>query len=160
MGFITPATFAAYELLARLHQDEIQKSVLFMRVRASNISSLIIQQGAIVFYRHIDFDFKEPATSEEEDIDLILNRLVDPYDEIHPCVMYYQDKLGATGVDKIYLMYPQDFGQAELDSLMERSKAAVSNFDPSALFNWKHTTSFNQLKHTLSPELGLALGKF
>ena len=160
VGLITPTTFAAYKLLARQHSSDIQQSVLFMRVRASNVSSLIIQQGVVVFYRHIDFDFKESPAAEEKDSDLIWNQLVDPYDEIHPCLMYYQDKLGGTGVDKIYLMYPQDLREGELLSLMERSKTSVSNFDPSQLFQWKHTTPFDSLKHTLSPALGLALGKF
>jgi type IV pilus assembly protein PilM len=153
VGFITLATFATYELLARQHQDEIQKSVLFLRVRASNISSLIIQQEAVVFYRHTDFDFESP-------MDLMVNWSVDPYEEIHPCLMYTQDKLGATGVDKVYLAYPRDFSEVELSSLAERAQASVSNFDPSKIFQWKQAMPSNLLHHTLSPSLGLALGKF
>ncbi len=153
VGFITPATFATYELLARQHPDEIQKSVLFVRVRASNISSLIVQQGAIVFYRHTDFAFENP-------MDLMLNWSVDPYDEIHPCLMYAQDKLGATGVDQVYLMYPRNFSEAELLSLTKRARASVSNFDPFKVFQWKQAISSDLLQHTLSPALGLALGKF
>lgn len=160
VGFITPTTFAAYELLARQYSSDIQQSVLFMRVSTSNVSSLIIQQGAVVFYRHIDLDFKELPDAEEKDSDLIWNQVSDPYDEIHPCLMYYQDKLGGASVDKIYLMCPQDLQEGALSSLMDRSKSSVSNFDPSQLFQWKHTTPFNSLKHTLSPALGLALRKF
>ena len=47
----------------------------------------------------------------------------------------------------------------QLLSLKERSRALVSNFDPSSLFHWKHSTPFNKLKNDLSPALGLALGK-
>ncbi len=153
VGFITLTTFAAYELLARQHQDEIQKSVLFVRVRSSNISSLIIQQEAVVFYRHTDFDFESP-------MDLMVNWSADPYEEIHPCLMYYQDKLEAAGVDKVYLSYPREFTEVELSSLAERTQASVSNFDASKNFQWKQAMPSNLLHHALSPALGLASGKF
>ena len=153
VGFITLATFAAYELLARQHENEIRKSVLFMRVRSSNVSSLIIQQEAVVFYRHTDFNFESP-------MDLMVNWSADPYEEIHPCLMYYQDKLGAAGVDKVYLSYPRDFTEAELSSLAERTRASVSNFDASRIVQWKQTMPSNLHHHVLSPALGLASGKF
>lgn len=153
VGFVTLSTFAAYELLARQHRDEIRKSVLFMRVRSSNISSVIVQQEAVVFYRHTDYNFESP-------MDLMVNWSVDPYEEIHPCLMYYQDKLGAAGVDKVYLSFPRDFAEAELSSLAERTRASVSNFDASGIVQWKQTVSSNLVHHLLSPALGLALGKF
>ena len=153
VGFVTLSTFAAYELLARQHRDEIRESVLFMRVRSSNISSLIIQQEALVFYRHTDYNFESP-------MDLMVNWSADPYEEIHPCLMYFQDKLGAAGVDKIYLSFPRDFTEAELASLAERTQASVSNFDASGMVQWNRTVPSNLVHHILSPALGLALGKF
>lgn len=153
VGFVTLSTFAAYELLARQHRDEIRKSVLFMRVRSSNISSLIIQQEAVVFYRHTDYNFESP-------MDLMVNWSADPYEEIHPCLMYYQDKLGAAGVDTIHLSFPRDFTEAELSSLAERTGASVSNFDASRMVQWKQTVPSNLVHHILAPALGLALGKF
>ncbi|MYC81670.1 MAG: hypothetical protein F4X19_06190 [Acidobacteria bacterium] len=153
VGFVTLSTFAAYELLARHHRDEIRKSVLFMRVRSSNISSLIIQQEAVVFYRHTDYNFESP-------MDLMVNWSADPYEEIHPCLMYYQDKLGAAGVDKVYLSFPRDFTEAELSSLAERTRASVSNFDASGIVHWKQAVPSNLVHHILAPALGLALGKF
>lgn len=153
VGFVTLSTFAAYELLARQHPDEIRKSVLFTRVRSSNISSLIIQQEALVFYRHTDYNFESP-------MDLMVNWSADPYEEIHPCLMYFQDKLGAAGVDKVYLSFPRDFTEAELSSLAERTQAAVSNFDASGMVQWKQTVPSNLVHHILSPAIGLALGKF
>lgn len=153
VGFVTLSTFAAYELLARQHPDEIRKSVLFMRVRSSNISSLIIQQEALVFYRHTDYNFESP-------MDLMVNWSADPYEEIHPCLMYFQDKLGAAGVDKVYLSFPRDFSEAELSSLAERTRASVCNFDASGMVQWKQAVPSNLVHHILSPALGLALGKF
>ena len=153
VGFITLSSFAAYELLARQHQDEIRKSVLFMRVRSSNISSLIVQQEAVVFYRHTDYNFESP-------MDLMVNWSADPYEEIHPCLMYYQDKLGAAGVDTIHLSFPRDFTEAELSSLTERTGASVSNFDASRMVQWNRTVPSNLVHHILAPALGLALGKF
>ncbi len=153
VGFITLSTFAAYELLARQHRDEIRKSVLFMRVRSSNISSLIIQQEAVVFYRHTDFNFESP-------MDLMVNWSADPYEEIHPCLMYYRDKLDAAGVEKVYLAFPREFSETELSSLAERTRASVSNFDASRTVQWKQTMPSNLVHHILAPALGLALGKF
>jgi len=153
VGFVTLSTFAAYELLARQHRDEIRESVLFMRARSSNISSLIIQQEAVVFYRHTDYNFESP-------MDLMVNWSADPYEEIHPCLMYYQDKLGAAGVDKVYLSFPRDFTEAELSSLAERTQASVSNFDASGMVQWKQAVPSNLVHHILAPALGLALGKF
>lgn len=152
VGFVTLSTLAAYELLARQRQDEIRKSVLFMRVRSSNISSLIIQQEAVVFYRHTDYNFESP-------MDLMVNWSADPYEEIHPCLMYYQDKLGAAGVDQVYLSFPRDFSEAELSSLAERTQASVSNFDASGIVQWGQTMPSNLVHHILAPALGLALGK-
>lgn len=152
VGFITLSTFAAYELLALRHPDEIRKSVLFLRVRSSNVSSLIIQQEAVVFYRHTDFNFESP-------MDLMVNWSADPYEEIHPCLMYTQDKLGAAGVDKVYLSFPRDFTEAELSSLAERTRSSVSNFDASGMVQWKQAVPSNLVHHILSPALGLALGK-
>ena len=153
VGFITLSTFAAYELLARQYRDETRKAVLFVRVRSSNISSLIIQQEAVVFYRHTDFNFESP-------MDLMVNWSADPYEEIHPCLMYYQDKLGAAGVDRVYLSFPREFTEEELASLSERTRALVTNFDPSRLVQWKQDMPSNLVHHILSPALGLALGKF
>ena len=153
VGFVTLSSFAAYELLARQRQDEIRESVLFMRVRSSNISSLIIQQEAVVFYRHTDYNFESP-------MDLMVNWSADPYEEIHPCLMYYQDKLGASGVDTIHLSFPRDFTEAELSSLAERTGAAVSNFDASRMVHWKQAVPSNMVHHILAPALGMALGKF
>lgn len=153
VGFVTLSTFAVYELLARQHRDALRKSVLFTRVRSSNISSLIIQQGAVVFYRHTDYDFESP-------MDLMVNWSADPYEEIHPCLMYAQDKLGAAGVDQVYLSFPRDFSEPELSSLAERTGASVSNFDAWGAVQWKQEMPSNLVHHILAPALGLALGKF
>lgn len=159
LGLIVPSTFAAYELLVRQDRSDIQNSVLFVRTESSSMSSLITQGGVIVFYQHKGSSFNKPFFSGTENSDQIPNQLIDPYEDIHPYLMYYQDKLESTGVKKVVLMYPNDFDESQLLSLEERSKALVSNFDPSTLFHWKHDTPFNKLKIELSPALGLALGK-
>jgi hypothetical protein len=74
--------------------------------------------------------------------------------------MYYQDKLGAAGVDKVFLSFPRDFTEAELSSLAERTRASVSNFDASGIVHWKQAVPSNLVHHILAPALGLALGKF
>ena len=159
VGLIMPSTFAAYELFVRQDQKNAQNSVLFVRAKSSSMSSMIIQGGVIVFYQHKGSNFNKTFFSEIENTNQPPNQLIDAYEDIHPYLMYFQDKLKASGVDKVVLMYPEDFDESQLLSLKERSRALVSNFDPSSLFHWKHSTPFNKLKNDLSPALGLALGK-
>ena len=152
VGFITLSTLAVFELLARRHQEEMRKSALFLRMSPSGVSSLIVQQGTVVFYRHAGFD---PLKQDGD-----LTGPVDPYDEVHRCLMYAQDKLGATAVDRVYLTYPEALPSEALLSLTERSGASVSNFDPCRDFHWKMAAPSKALQGPLAPALGLASGKF
>ena len=159
VGLIMPSTFAAYELFVRQNQKNAENSILFVRAKSSSMSSMIIQRGTIVFYQYKGSNFNKALFSGIENSEKQQNQLIDPYEDIHPYLMYFQDKLKASGVDKVVLMYPEDLDESQLLSLKERSRAIVSNFDPSSLFHWKHSTPFNKLKNDLSPALGLALGK-
>ena len=159
VGLIMPSTFAAYELFVRQNQKNAENSILFVRAKSSSMSSMIIQRGTIVFYQYKGSNFNKALFSGIENSEKQQNQLIDPYEDIHPYLMYFQDKLKASGVDKVVLMYPEDLDESQLISLKERSRAIVSNFDPSSLFHWKHSTPFNKLKNDLSPALGLALGK-
>jgi hypothetical protein len=160
VGYVTLASFAAFELLARSDSAALQKSVLFLRVRPADVSSLIVQQGAVVFFRHVDYDVGEPSSVEHGPAGTVGFRATDLYDEIHPCLMYYQDKLGAAGVEKIYLSDVHNPDPSLLSSLSQRSRSSVFSLDPARLFRWQPPGELDDVKNALTPSLGLAMGKF
>lgn len=160
VGYVTLASFGAFELLARSDPAALQKSVLFMRVRPADISSLIVQQGAVVFFRHVDYEVGEPPAEEHPLEEKARFRVTDLYDEVHPCLMYYQDKLGASSVEKIYLSDIHDSDPSLLSSLSERSGSSVLSVDPARLFRWQTPGDSNEKKNALTSSLGLALGRF
>jgi len=158
VGYITLASFAAFELLARLDVDVLQKSVLFLRVRPSDVSSLIVQQGAMVFFRHVDYESDEDSTPAEDSA-ATKSGFTEIYNEIHPCLMYYQDKLGARGIEKIYISPFRPLDPGLLSSISEKAKTPVLSLDPLRLFQWRQSGSLANVKNVLAPTLGLALGR-
>ena len=160
VGYITLASFAAFELLARLDVEVLQKSVLFLRIRPSDVSSLIVQQGAVVFFRHVDYESDEDPTPAQDLARTTKSGFTEIYDEIHPCLMYYQDKLGAARIEKIYIASFDALDPALLSSISEKSKTPVFGLDPLRLFQSRQSGSLARFKNILAPTLGLALGKF
>jgi len=160
VGYITLASFAAFELLARSDAAALQKSVLFMQVRPADISSLIVQQGAVVFFRHLDYEVGEPPVEDHGPTEKASFPVTDLYDEVHPCLMYYQDKLGASGVEKIYLSDNNGPDPGLLSTLSERSGSPVLSVDPVRLFSWQTPGDLSEKRNALTPALGLALGRF
>jgi len=153
-GYICLSSFAAFELLARLEPDLGQRSVLLLRVRPSGVSSIIAQEGRVVFFRQTDVGDEvtvaAPAALGWPDL----------FDEIHPCVTYYQDKLSSKPLDKIYVACPQDPPTAVLSSLSERLRSPVVNLDPLSFFQSPNAGALRNSKSALMPSLGLAAGRF
>lgn len=157
-GYISLASFAAFELLNRMEPDLGQRSVLFLRARPTGTSSLIAQEGSVVFFRQVDYegaDAAEPSPGKAS-----VGPSPDLYDELHPSVMYYQDKLSPRPLDKIYVACPQEPAPALLASLAEKFKSPVLSLDPLRLFQAPDTGTLRTLKNALIPSLGLALGRF
>jgi len=153
-GYICLSSFATFELLSRLEPDLGQRSVLLLRVRPSGVSSLIVQEGRVVLFRQTDVSEETPATGAES------VGLPDLFDEIHPCVTYYQDKLSSQLLDKIYVACPQDPPAAVLSSLSERFRSPVVNLDPLRFFQSPNAAALRNFKNALMPSLGLAAGRF
>jgi type IV pilus assembly protein PilM len=157
VGYISLSSFAAFELLARLEPELPQHSLLFVRVRPSAVSSLIMQEGRVVFFRHVDHEDEELGPDE---------RLAGPreaaslFDEIHPCVTYFQDKLSERPLDRIYVACSEEPQPSLLSSLSERFRSPVVSLDPLRLFQSPNTATLRSLKNVLMPSLGLALGRF
>jgi type IV pilus assembly protein PilM len=154
-GYISLSSFAAFELLTRIEADVWQGSVLFVRLRPSGVSSLIHHQGSIVFFRHLDHETGEASAGGA---DGEIER--DLYSELHPCVMYHQDKLSAHPLDKIYVSCPQDPSPTLLASLSERFRTPVLSLDPMRFFQSTAEGQLRSFKSLLMPPLGLALGRF
>ena len=156
-GYICLSSFATFELLSKLEPDLGQRSVLLLRVRPSGVSSLIAQEGRVVFFRQTDIDEEASVAA------LATSRaagLPDLFDEIHPCVTYYEDKLSSQPLDKIYVACPQDPPAAVLSSLSERFRSPVVNLDPLHFFQSSNTAALRSSKNALMPSLGLAAGRF
>ena len=151
-GYICLSSFATFELLAKVEPDLGQRSVLLLRVRPSGVSSLIVQGGRVVLFRQ--------AGVEEEATGAVPDGLPDLFDEIHPCVTYYQDKLSSQPLDKIYVACPQDPPATVLSSLSERFRSPVVNLDPLRFFQSSNAAALRTLKNSLMPSLGLAAGRF
>lgn len=151
-GYICLSSFAAFELLSKLEPDLGQRSVLLLRVRPSGVTSLIAQEGRVVLFRQ--------AGVEEEGTDTAPAGLPDLFDEIHPCVTYYQDKLSSRPLDKIYVACPQDPPATVLSSLSERFRSPVVSLDPLRFFQSTDAAALRSFKNALMPSLGLAAGRY
>jgi type IV pilus assembly protein PilM len=151
-GYICLSSFATFELLSKLEPDLGQRSVLLLRVRSSGVSSLIVQEGRVVLFRQTDVGEEAPISPAVGVPDL--------FDEIHPCVTYYQDKLSPQPLDKIYVACPQDPPAAVLSSLSERFRSPVMNLDPLRFFQSPNAAALRNFKNMLMPSLGLAAGRF
>ena len=151
-GYVCLSSFATFELLAKLEPDLGQRSVLLLRVRPSGVSSLIAQEGRVVLFRQAGVEEEAPGAAHDG--------LPDLFDEIHPCVTYYQDKLSSQPLDKIYVACPQDPPAAVLSSLSERFRSPVVNLDPLRFFQSSNAAALRTLKNALMPSLGLAAGRF
>jgi type IV pilus assembly protein PilM len=156
-GFITPASLATFELLLRSEPAVLQKSLLFLRWNSAAVASMIVQQGSVVFFRHLDY-FEGGSVPEGKGTGSHEKRWDVIYNEIHPCLMYYQDKLGASGIDKVYILANQDLAPSGLEFLTRETGSLVVNLDPMRLFRRYPSGSLPVLKNALAPALGLALG--
>ena len=77
----------------------------------------------------------------------------DLFDEIHPCVTYYQDKLSSQPLDKIYVACSQDPPAAVLSSLSERFRSPVLSLDPLRFFqspNAAALRTFQECAHAVA----------
>ncbi|HVN79796.1 MAG TPA: hypothetical protein VMW38_12415 [Terriglobia bacterium] len=158
-GFITPASMAAFELLARSEPLALKGSILFLHWNGLSLSAMIVRESSVVFFRHLDYFEGEARNGAGlERMDAAERERESIYEEIHPCLMYYQDKLGDVGVDKIYVLAAEELGRTSLEFLSEKTGSPVVNMDPFRLFRIHPTGSLPTSKNALAPALGLALG--
>jgi len=158
-GFITPASLAAFELVARSDPSALKSSILFLHLNGLSLSTMIVRESTVVFFRHLDY-FEEEARDGAgfESIDAPQEERESIYEEIHPCLMYYQDKLGDVGVNKIYVLAGEELKPPSLEFLSQKTGSPVVNMDPFRLFRIHPVGSPPLSRNALAPALGLALG--
>jgi hypothetical protein len=158
-GFITPASLAAFELLARSEPSALKGSILFLHWNSLSLSAMIVRDSLVVFFRHLDYFEGEGRNGAGlESLDRAEKERESIYDEIHPCLMYHQDKLGDVGVDKIFILARQELGLPSLEFLSQKTGSPVVNVDPFRLFRSYPAGHLPILNNALAPALGLALG--
>ncbi len=158
VGYVSLSSFAAFEVLARLEPNLPQRSVLFLRVRPSAVSAIILQEGRVVFFRHVDHE--DEGAADGTGGGLQESALPDLFEEIHPCVTYFEDKLSERPLDRIYLACWHDLQPALLSSLSDRFRSPVVSLDPLQFFRSPNAAALRSIKSALTPSLGLALGRF
>jgi type IV pilus assembly protein PilM len=153
-GYITPSSFAALELLSRLEGQGRNRSLLFLRAGPGGVTTLISQKHTIAFFRHAERGGAHfPSSSAFSSLD----SAEELYGEIHPCLMYCQDKLGASSVDEVLVLCPQDLDKSRLNWLSEKTGCKVANLDPLPMLGHSPYTLQPALKNSLASALGLAL---
>jgi type IV pilus assembly protein PilM len=105
-GMVLPSTLAALNLLNASVVDS-----LVLKVAPDCVTTTIFKDGRIQFYRRI------------ADVSSI-------YDAVYPTVMYYQDKLGGTGLRHLYVCgYDQDV-RSSISELQEKLGLAAQRIEP------------------------------
>ncbi len=159
VGYVTLSSFAAFEFLAHFDPEAVQKSVLLLRIGATDTSSLIMQEGRVSFFRHSERNSDEELATARTSPKPTPMQYQEIYDELYPCVIYYQDKLSSQSLTKIYVACHQEVPVTVLSTLSETFQTPVEFLD---LMKWVHSPQHAELKslrHQVLSSLGLALGR-
>ena len=107
-GFVIPSSLAALNLFTVPDGD-----VLFLKIAPGCIATTIFRNGQAEFYRKVA---ETPL-----------------FDAIYPTLMYYQDKLGGSGLTGVTVCgYDMDLG-SELSELQDRLHLPVQKLGPRAI---------------------------
>jgi Tfp pilus assembly PilM family ATPase len=156
-GLVTLSSLAALELFIKLEPGQLNQTTILVTLRPDNISVFILEKGSVVLFRQNQL--ARPAVRAGDDVTHLLS-MRDLYDELHPCLMYYQDKSGLDNVDRIWVASSFHLSADFSSELAGKAGCPVSILDPLKLVHSRgnHNLSFD--KYPLIPSLGLAMGKF
>jgi len=160
MGYITLSSFAAFEFLARLDPEAVQKSVLLLRMGPTDTSSLIMQAGRVSFFRHSELNGHEESKTVAASPSPAKTQFQEIYDELYPCVIYYQDKLSVQPLHKIYVAWHQEAPPTVFSSLSESLQSPVEALDLMKFFHSPQHSELKRLRHHVLSPLGLAVGRY
>jgi type IV pilus assembly protein PilM len=159
LGYITLSSFAAFEFLARLDPEVVQKSVLLLRIGATDTSSLIMQEGRVSFFRHSEKNGDEETSFASTPPPPTHFQYQEIYDELYPCVIYYQDKLSSQPLAKIYVACQKEVPLAVFTSLSETFQSPVESLDLMKYFHSPQHAELRSVRHHVLSPLGLAVGR-
>jgi len=104
-GLVVPSTLAALNLLPAPPGD-----TLFLKVAPDCITTTVFRHGRMQFYRRV--------------VDVSL------YDAVYPTVMYYQDKLGGSALERLVICgYDSDI-RSSITELQEKLGLSAQRLDP------------------------------
>ena len=107
-GIVIPSTLAALNLF-----DPPQGDALFVKKTDDCITTTIFQKQRVQFYRRVtDATF---------------------YDAVYPTVLYYQDKLGGKGFERLYVCGYDEAMQPALDELHEKLRLTTQRIEPRSI---------------------------
>ncbi len=156
-GFITLSSLATLELFVRLEPAQLHQTTLLVTLRPDHISAFILEKDAVVLFRQNQLARQNLRAGNGLSQPLSMQDL---YDELHPCLMYYQDKSGLENVDRIWVASSFHLSSDFSSELAEKAGCPVSILDPLKLVHSRGTHNLQADKYPLIPSLGLALGKF
>ena len=157
IGCITLSSLASMEFLGHVDGAMLEKTILFLNVRDRDISVVIVGNGILLFFRHNSYSFGDFSAIAESASGEWASRI---YNEIHPCLMYYQDKYGASGVDAIYLCSSSAPEKEQLSKISRETGCPVYPVDPLEWMRFHGQGSLQLTRHLLTASLGLAIGRF
>ncbi len=156
-GLITLSSLAALELFFRLEPIQLNQTTLLLTLRQDNISVFVLEKGSVVLFRQNQLARQSWRAGEGVSQPLSIREL---YDELHPCLMYYQDKSGRENVDRIWVASYFHLSADFSSELAAKAGCPVSILDPLKLVHSRGNHDLQADKYPLIPSLGLALGKF
>ncbi len=154
VGWVTLASLASLELFARAQGAFEGETVLLVNLRPEGAAILLIENGAVMLFRQNQV----PIVMETES-----SKLAGPeqlYQELHPCLMYYQDKFEDSAIRRICLASSQPLPRRFSEDLSEKTGLPVTLLDPFSTLSPRAASRLPLQKNALIPALGLALGKY
>jgi hypothetical protein len=107
-GFVIPSTLATLNLL-RPSEEEI----LFVKVAPGSITTSVFRNQRLRFYRRVS---EMPI-----------------YEAVYPTMLYYQDKLMGSGIQRIVVCGYEDNGRGVIAELLEKFGIPVYQLEPKSV---------------------------
>jgi type IV pilus assembly protein PilM len=156
-GYITLSSLASLEFLGHVDGVVLENTLLLLKVQDRDISVLIIGKGIPLFFRHNSISVGDFSAPGEDAGGEWAARI---YNEIHPCLMYYQDKYGTTGMDAIYLSSGSAPDRAQLAWVSRETGCPVNLLDPLRWMQFRGQGNWQSARFLLTSSLGLAMSRF
>jgi type IV pilus assembly protein PilM len=107
-GFVLPSTLAALNLFGP--EARPMADTLFLKLAPDSVATAVFQDKRILFYRRVSGETL--------------------YDAVYPTVLYYQDKLGGKGIERVMYCGYDERSSAPLRELEQKLGAPAQRLGP------------------------------